>query len=99
MLKFFLGILFLVTLSLPLTQGYSNLQIRFVGLVEDIKYVGQSDKGLFYVLLTDKDNLYTINGHTPTYFSVRDSVFEYWLEYQLSGVGKKDRTYFYPLVN
>jgi hypothetical protein len=81
-----------------LSQGYNNVQIRYAGLVDDIKYVGTKNSTYLFIIYTDNNQVYTISSNCVPYFELRDSVMEYWIEYKLTGVGKKDRLSFYSIV-
>jgi hypothetical protein len=89
----------LIPLVMLFSQGYNNLQVRFAGLVEDVKYVGTKDGSYLFIIYTDKSQLYTISSNRTPYFDLKDSVMEYWIEFKLTGVGKRDRKFFYSIVN
>jgi len=99
MVKTTLLFFILIPLVMVFSQGYNNIQIRYAGLVEDIKYVGNQDGSYLFLIITDKNQVYTISSNRTPYFDLKDSVMEYWIEFKLSGLGKRDRKFFYSIVN
>lgn len=85
-----------IPLALTLSEGYNSRMNRFGGLVEDLKYTGKSKYGYVFIVYTDINRIYTFYSKDLPYFSLGDSLIEYWFEYKLKGIGKKDEPFFYP---
>jgi thioredoxin-related protein len=92
----------LVLVLIPLmvsSQGYDRIQTRNAGVVEDMKYIGKGKNTYMFLVYTSNSRMYTISSNHIPYFDLKDSVVEYWIEYRLKGLGKKSRTFYYPVHN
>jgi hypothetical protein len=83
---------------LTITYAYDSILTRYAGVVEDIKYVRESKTGYLFVVCTDNDRIYQILSNGLPYFGVGDTVMEYWFDYKMKGIGKKNKLYYYTVV-
>lgn len=96
MQKSVLVIFFII--SLISAQGYMENITRYGGQLTDLKFIGQNDNGYLFIVYTDDGRMYTILSNHVPYFNLKDSVIEYWANYKLAGVGKRDRVFYYQVV-
>jgi len=88
-------LILLIPLVFALSEGYNSRVTRYGGLVDDMKYIGRNKHGYMFILYTDRNRIYTFYSKDLPYFSIDDSVMEYWFDYRLKGIGKKDKPFFY----
>jgi hypothetical protein len=80
-------IVFLSTVVFGQFSRPVNIEARFVGVVQDLKILGADDQNNVSMWVSaDKDYVVTGKGIIP-YIYVNDSLYEYWVDYQLKGVG------------
>jgi hypothetical protein len=93
-------LLFTILLIIPLSlaQGYNEIQTRNAGIVDDLKYLGQYSGGFLFIVYTDNGRMYTIKSNQIPYFELKDSIIEYWVQCKLTGLGKRDKIFYYPIV-
>jgi len=85
---------------LMLLSNVKNITIRHGGIIEDIKLIDiHPSNNFLFAIYTDKDNIYTIICSEIPYFALKDTVFEYWIDYRFQGIGKKEKIYFYNIVS
>jgi len=84
-MKFFIAILLIV--GLGFCQMPRHFEAHYVGVVTEVKIVGASDVISLWVL-TDRYGDYVAKsfGEIPRIY-VGDSLYEYWTNYQKTGIG------------
>jgi len=95
--RLFIKICVLILFVISLLTAYnrpSSVISKYIGQVSDVKILFKND--VVWVKLPDRE--YFIDYSLDPTINRGDSIFEYWIDYQLSGISTADRRLIYPLV-
>lgn len=93
----FLFLIFVLIVSVYTQQ--QNIQSRYAGKVHDIKYFANDKYGnLVFWITTDNARDYYFSSSGLPYIEVGDSLIEYWIEFQLRGIGNCNSKFFYNVL-
>ncbi len=82
-------IFILLAVSITFAQ-ITDVKVRDGGTINDIKLFGSNNEGLIFIIYTE-NRIYSINTLELPYFCLRDTVLEYWINYQFVGIGKREK--------
>lgn len=88
-------ILFCIFAFVFCLHAFDSFQSRYTGQIQDIKYITQSKDKYVFWLETNLGRDYYFGVFELPYFEINDSLFEYWIDYNLSGIGNNRAKYFY----
>jgi len=90
-------VFFFVVLICISLHSFQSFQSRYVGVVKDIKYVAKGNDGKYiFWTRTDSGREFFFKASEVPYFSIGDSLLEYWVDLQSAGVGTNKSVYYYP---
>lgn len=88
------AILFIVSL----VYAFDNVQTRYAGVANDIKYVGRHNSDYLFVVCTDDGRIYQILSDDVPYFGIGDTIMKYWFDFNFKGIGVKSSIYYYMVI-
>ena len=87
-----------ILVLIAIVYAYDNVQTRYAGVADDIKYVGKHNNEYLFIVCTDEDRIYQILCGDIPYFGIGDTLIEYWFDFNFKGIGMKNSIYYYTVV-
>lgn len=87
----------LIFLLFIIFGAYANIQRRYRGTIVDFKVIGDKNSYLIVWLKTTQRE-YQIKYDRPSNMGLRDSLFEYWIDYRCNHVGSNKDPHYYEII-
>ena len=71
---------------------------RYVGQVTDVKVIAQDDQREFIFWVKAGTKEYNVRWNANLYIDTGDSLFEYFIDGQLAGIGTPQQKFFYSIM-
>lgn len=91
---------FFILILIESLFSYTDIQSRKSGVIQDIKYVGKYSNRLYkFAVRTDKCYWCFFRSNNLPYFNIGDTLIQYWIDYQLKGLGTNKIKFYYSVTD